>query len=158
LGLCLWSLIPLSTIFQLYYWWRKPPTCRKSLISLSRNVVHITWAGFELTSLVVLGTDCIAMIGSYHTITTTTAPSFVWIQISTTLYLKWHRSQLIFIKYISGQDTIFLCWNDSGYLINLKLTWVRIPFMTRCTRYNFMWERLLVTSDRSVVFSGFLHQ
>jgi hypothetical protein len=35
--------------------------------------VHIAWAGFELTTLVVLGFDCIGSYQSnYHTITTTT--------------------------------------------------------------------------------------
>ena len=35
---------------------RKPPTCRKSLQTLSHNVyqVHLAWAGFKLTSLVVI--------------------------------------------------------------------------------------------------------
>ena len=53
LGLGLWFLIPLSTIFQLYrggqfYWlrkrsiWRKPPTFRKSLTNCSHNVVSST--------------------------------------------------------------------------------------------------------------------
>jgi hypothetical protein len=36
--------------------------------------VHIAWAGFELTTLVVIGTDCICRYKSnYHMITTTTA-------------------------------------------------------------------------------------
>ena len=36
--------------------------------------VHIAWAGFELTTLVVIGTDCIGSCKSnYHTITTRTA-------------------------------------------------------------------------------------
>ena len=35
--------------------------------------VHLTWAGFELTKLVVIGTDCIGSCKSnYNTITTTT--------------------------------------------------------------------------------------
>ena len=50
--------------------------------TLSHNVVttrvHLAWAGFELTTLVMIGTDC---IGSYksndHAITTTTTPEKV---------------------------------------------------------------------------------
>jgi hypothetical protein len=38
--------------------------------------VHLAWAGFELTTLVVIGTDCIGSCKSnYHTITTTTVPN-----------------------------------------------------------------------------------
>ena len=37
--------------------------------------VHLTWAIFELTTLVVIGTDCIGSCNSnYHTLTTTTVP------------------------------------------------------------------------------------
>jgi hypothetical protein len=33
--------------------------------------VHLSWAGFELTTLVVIGTDCIGSYKpNYHTITT----------------------------------------------------------------------------------------
>ena len=37
--------------------------------------VHLAWAGFELTTLVVIGSDCIGIYKSnYHTIETMTAP------------------------------------------------------------------------------------
>jgi hypothetical protein len=38
--------------------------------------VHFYWAGFELTTLVVIGIDCTgSYISNYQTTTTTTAPS-----------------------------------------------------------------------------------
>ena len=37
--------------------------------------VHLAWVGYELTTLVVIGTDCIGSYKSnYHMITTMTAP------------------------------------------------------------------------------------
>ena len=84
-----WCLTQLSTIFQLYrlckfYLWRKPEFPEKTidLSNVTGNLwhimlyrVHLAWAGFELTMLVVMGTDCMGSTKSiYHTITTTTAP------------------------------------------------------------------------------------
>ena len=40
---------------------------------------HLAWTGFQLTPLVVLGTDCIVSCKSNYTITTTKAPpSIIW--------------------------------------------------------------------------------
>ena len=64
---------------QLYRGNWTPSTCCKSLTNFYHIMLylfHLAWTGFELTTLVVIDTDCTSSCKSnYHTITTTTVPS-----------------------------------------------------------------------------------
>ena len=73
-----------------FYWWRKPEypkettdlsqdTDKLNHIILHRE--HLTWVGFELTTLVVRCSDCIGRCKSnYHSIATTTVSCHWWSQ------------------------------------------------------------------------------
>ena len=114
-GLGLWCLTSLSIIFQLYrngqLCWivgvgnrRKPPLVTDKLYHIMLYWVHLAWVRFELTMLVVIGTDCIgSYIANYHTITTTTTPGSLGaaFKLSSTCYCRFIlESKCIHLKLI----------------------------------------------------------
>jgi hypothetical protein len=66
-------------IFNIMFYWRKPEYTEKTT-DLSQVTgkhimsyrVHLAWTGFELTTLEVIGTDCISDIKHHNPNTTNT--------------------------------------------------------------------------------------
>ena len=120
--------MPLSTIFQLYrespfYWWRKLeykekttelPQAIDKLHRIMLYRVNFSWAGFQLTILVVMGTDCIYK-SNCHTIMTTTASNLI-VAVSGIYQWKGENCQ----QHIYIAAAIFN-WNSSFFSIWLHI-------------------------------------
>ena len=86
---------------------RKAQTCHKSLTNfITKCCIEYTspWAGFELTKLVVIGTDCTGSCKSnYQTIMTSTAPTDINYRNSYIMDWTW-------FNYVNAIYTVLAWW------------------------------------------------
>ena len=119
---------------------RKPPTRRKSLTNFITEccIEYISpWEGFELTTLVVIDTDCTGSCKSnYHKTTTTTTPLY-YFMIVNKIFILFDKTWYSFRPFFSF-FSFFLY--TKLYTFRLEL-WLAIQHLTRKAESpNGTWE------------------
>jgi len=120
---------------------RKPPTCRKSLTNFITYMlyrVHLTWVGFGLKTLVVIGTDC---IGSLNPTTIRSRPR----RLLLSLYLRVSKKLMISVMFKRVTEQLFFNVKCRGWYFRLchgktRLSSDEVVMMPVCTRaIKFSW-------------------
>ena len=84
--------------------------------------VHLSWVRFELTTLVIIGTDCIGGYKSnYHAIVTTTSPSYRVIQFPNSPHISLSQISLLQNKHILHEEIECGCIPAENKYANLKV-------------------------------------
>jgi hypothetical protein len=112
-----------------------------------------SWSRFELTTSVVIRTDCIGSCKSnYHTITATMAPTLFLVKLTTRMFYQWKQCieelYLIILSLTCSVWTVKLYWLDNVLLYTV--TDSNIAFSdTPVTRYLLSFGKLVVNQFTS---------